>query len=365
MRLDLREQGDQVGTVKLPLKGSWPFVGPCFVQGQAEPNRLQGGNVMWCQHLPLDDRELACHPMEPTGVDRGMAQHDARIDLVQPPLGGFAPMRRAVVHTPAQACAGTRRFLRQHLVHQAAQRRDAGRRFTPTHDVPTAHVPRRQLLPGATAFKRVLDAGRSARRRGEDGVATAAGVHTRLLIGTEAIVLGAKGLALPGARLPVQNGSRLSCEAGNTPCQPHALLACEYFRGSAPGPSTLPTPFATSCWCCWRPCAICAASGSFTLAGRIVRRSLWPFPARTRIWWLAKSIAARGVAAASRRRPAPDKRLAMLQWMPSRALSSALPSGRVHTTGRRGGRLARTTASNQPRCWPRTWRSRKPSAQSA
>jgi hypothetical protein len=191
VRLDVREQGDQLGTGKLPLKRCGPLVGQFFVQGQAELNRLQVGKGMRCQHLPLEDRAIDLHLIEPTGMDRSMDQYDARIDLVQPPLGGFAARRRAVVHDPEQAFAGTIRCLRQHLVHQSAKRLDAGRRFTPTHDVPTAHVPRRQIWQRATAFIRVFHAGRSAWRWGEGRVATEAGLDARLLVGPEDMVLGA------------------------------------------------------------------------------------------------------------------------------------------------------------------------------
>jgi hypothetical protein len=112
VRLDVREQGDQLGTGKLPLKRCGPLVGQFFVQGQAELNRLQVGKGMRCQHLPLEDRAIDLHLIEPTGMDRSMDQYDARIDLVQPPLGGFAARRRAVVHDPEQAFAGTIRCLR-------------------------------------------------------------------------------------------------------------------------------------------------------------------------------------------------------------------------------------------------------------
>jgi len=57
-----------------------------FVHGEAEPERFQVGKVIGGQDLTLDDGEGNCDWMEPTGVDRGMDQHDTRIDLTPPLL---------------------------------------------------------------------------------------------------------------------------------------------------------------------------------------------------------------------------------------------------------------------------------------
>src|ERR687896_322912 len=66
----------------------------------------------WAQHLPLDDREVDLHLIQPTSMDRGMNQDDAGINLTQSPLRGLTPMRRAVVHDPEQAFRGTVRLCR-------------------------------------------------------------------------------------------------------------------------------------------------------------------------------------------------------------------------------------------------------------
>ena len=72
-----------------------------FIQGQAEPDRFQVGNVtIGGQDLPWDDGEVDVDLIEPTGVDRCMDQNDPGIDLPQPRLRGFPAMRRVVVHDP-------------------------------------------------------------------------------------------------------------------------------------------------------------------------------------------------------------------------------------------------------------------------
>jgi hypothetical protein len=209
MGRDLCQQRHQFGAVKLPLKRRWALVGQVFIPGQPEPDGFQVGKVIGREHLPLDDRDVAFHLVQPTGVDRGLDHLDAGVDLMPPVLRRVTARRRAVVHDPEQAFGRMIRCLRQHLVHQAAKRLDAGRRFTPAHHVSPADLPGRELWPGATAFVLVFEAHRSARGGRQGRVTADAGLDARLLVGTEKVVLGAKGRALPGARLHVQNRSGL------------------------------------------------------------------------------------------------------------------------------------------------------------
>jgi hypothetical protein len=214
VRFDLREQGDQLGTVTLALKRSGPLVGPLVIPGQAEPDRLQVGPVMRCQYLPWDKRDIARHLIAPTGMDRGVDQEEARIDRVQPLLGRVAAMRRAVIHEPEQTWAGTLRCRCQHLAHQAATRLEAGRRCTAPPHVASAHVPGRQLWQRTPARIRVLPGGRAAWCRGPRWLAAAAGLETGCLIGPEESVRGATGLPWPSARLQVQKRAGLRGEMG-------------------------------------------------------------------------------------------------------------------------------------------------------
>src|SRR5262249_21213007 len=119
---------------------------------------------MGCEHFPLDHRERDCDLIEPAGVDRSMDQNDTRIDLIQPFRRSGTALRRTMVHDPAQACAGTVWFLRQHLVDQAAKGYDTSSRFTPSHHIPSVHIPCRQIWQSTAAFVFVLDIGRSAWR---------------------------------------------------------------------------------------------------------------------------------------------------------------------------------------------------------
>src|SRR5439155_2766591 len=154
--------------------------------------------------------------MEPTGVDRCMDQNDTRIDLTQPLLRGGTAMRRAVVHDPKQPCTRPRGFLSQHLLDQPAKGFNPGRRFTPPYDIPPADVPGGQILQGTTALIFVFGIGRSFRRGRQGRMAPAAGLDAGLLIGAEDVVLRPQGLALPPARIEVQNRAGFVNEVGIT-----------------------------------------------------------------------------------------------------------------------------------------------------
>src|SRR5262249_58448864 len=86
--------------------------------------------------------------------------------------------------------------------------------FTAPYDVPLAHIPCGQILQGASTLVFCLDVSRSARRWGQRGMAGAAGLDARLLIGAENVIVGAQGLALPHARIEVQNQASLLGEVG-------------------------------------------------------------------------------------------------------------------------------------------------------
>jgi hypothetical protein len=65
--LDFCQQSAQFVAVKLPLKRSWGLVGKFFIQGQSQPDCVQIGKIIGRQYLPLDDREVNFHLIEPTG----------------------------------------------------------------------------------------------------------------------------------------------------------------------------------------------------------------------------------------------------------------------------------------------------------
>ena len=145
-----------------------------------------------------------------------MDQNATGINLLQALYGGGSAMRRAIVDDPEQPCAGTVRFLCQHLVDQSAKGFNPGRRFTAPYHIPPVYIPCGEILQGPTALVFVLDIGRSAWPGRQRGMTADAGLNTGLLVGTEDVVLGAKALALPLAPIEVQNRASFLGKVGIT-----------------------------------------------------------------------------------------------------------------------------------------------------
>jgi hypothetical protein len=149
--LDLGAPCGQCGTVTCPLNRHGGLVGKLFVQGQPQADGFPVGKVIGGQHLVWDDGAGDVDVMEPTGVDRRMAQNTTRSDLRQPLLRRCPAMRRAVVPQPEPPFAGPLRFLRQPLLDQLAPGRGPGPRCTPAHHGAPAHVPGGQILQGTAS----------------------------------------------------------------------------------------------------------------------------------------------------------------------------------------------------------------------
>ena len=64
---------------------------------------LERGGIGWREDLALEDAEVDLDLVEPTGVDREMDGHEARVHLHETSDGGLAPMRAAVVEDPEDA----------------------------------------------------------------------------------------------------------------------------------------------------------------------------------------------------------------------------------------------------------------------
>src|SRR5215510_6197826 len=124
---------------QFPLKRLWALIGKLFVEGQPESERFQIGKLIGSEDLPLDNSEVDFNLIEPTGVDWRMDHNETGIHLLQALYRGCSAMRRAMVDEPEQPCAGTVRFLCQHLVDQSAKGFHPGCRFTAVHHIPAAH----------------------------------------------------------------------------------------------------------------------------------------------------------------------------------------------------------------------------------
>jgi len=125
----------------------------------------------------------------------------------QPVDRRLAPVRRAVIDHPEDACCRAVGGPLHDLRDQAPERLDACRGFTPAHDDPPTDVPGRQVLARTTALVLVLDPQRTPGCRGQAGMTPDAGLDTGLFISTDDVILGTKWFPLPVPRIPIQHSA--------------------------------------------------------------------------------------------------------------------------------------------------------------
>src|SRR5208337_2012280 len=95
-----RQELVQGSAVELPLKRARRSIAQFLVQPQSLLDLLQAGEVVWGQDLPLDDREVDLHMIQPTGMHGRMDQERLAVRLPQSPYRRLTAVRGAVVHDP-------------------------------------------------------------------------------------------------------------------------------------------------------------------------------------------------------------------------------------------------------------------------
>lgn len=103
--LEALEKLRQLGTGELPCKRPWLLVREHFVERQTPFDLLETGKVVGRKDLPLHDREVDFHLVEPTGMHGGIHQNRIGVRLGQPPDRCVATMRRAIIDDPEDTLA--------------------------------------------------------------------------------------------------------------------------------------------------------------------------------------------------------------------------------------------------------------------
>jgi hypothetical protein len=147
--------------------------------------------------------------------------------LVAPPLTldrTPATMRRAIIDDQEQALGITVRFMAQNLRHHAAERTNAGPRFTTSqHDAPL-HIPGRQILQRTLTLILRFDAPRAARSRRLFRMAPPSRLDARLLVTRQDVVAWPQRLAFPYASVQIQHAPRFLGEQRITRENPVLVL---------------------------------------------------------------------------------------------------------------------------------------------
>ena len=138
-------------------------------------------------------------------------------------------------------------FLVHHVVHESPKRLDPGVWFAASRTVSTAHIPPRQVLQRATPLVRACDVGRPPGSWSQAWMAPDASLDTGLLIGTHHVILGAKRLALPQARVQLQDAPRFIGEERITGKNPVLVLPGFESIGRHNAPDRTPADRLASC----------------------------------------------------------------------------------------------------------------------
>lgn len=115
----------------------------------------QRRKVIRGEDFPLNDREVDLHPIESTGVGRGVDEDCIGPLSAEAINGPLAPMNGTVVHDPEDASRGLVGLLAHDFANQAIHRRDAILGLATTEELGAVDIPGSQVNPGAPESTRV------------------------------------------------------------------------------------------------------------------------------------------------------------------------------------------------------------------
>ena len=220
MCLQSLEELRQFLTRELPRERMRCLVGEFLIQSESDFDLCQVRERIGWQHLAWNNGKVDCDLVEPTGMDGGMDHDQGGIGQCEPLACGLPPMGRPVVHHPEDPLARAVWLLAHDLGDKPSQWLDPGVWFAASYDVPTADLPPCQGLPRAATLVFVFDAMYPPWRWRQARMAPDTGWDTGLFIGTNHVILGAKGCALPYPSVQIQN--------------PPSLLGQEWITGKNP-----------------------------------------------------------------------------------------------------------------------------------
>ncbi len=196
---------EQRSAVELPFKWARLSIAQFFVQPQSLLDFLQAGEIVRGQHLPLDDRKINFHLIEPTGMDRRMYQDCLAVSLSQSPDRCLTAVGRAIVNDPENTAGRSVWLTPHHLIDQSAERVDSGLILASTQDSTAANVPDSQVLQGSAPSILMLHSHGASRTRRQSRVTSDSGLDARLLVRADDIIPTTQRFAVPGASIQIQH----------------------------------------------------------------------------------------------------------------------------------------------------------------
>jgi hypothetical protein len=174
-------------------------------------------------------------------MDGCMDHNQVWIGQREPLACGLPTMGRPVVHHPEDPLARAVWLLAHDLGDEPPKWLDPGVWFAASHDVPTADIPPCQVVQRAATLVLVFDAVGPPWSWRQTRMAPDTGLDTGLFIGTNNVILGAKGFALPYLSVQIQNPPGLGGKEGITGENPVLLLPGFHRIGLQDAPDSTPT----------------------------------------------------------------------------------------------------------------------------
>jgi len=184
----LLEPGEQFGEIcfgVLPfegLGGGFPVV---LKIEEALGELAKPGEIVWREHLALDDGEVDLDLIEPTGMDGSVHENQPGELLLEADDGCVAAMGTAVVDDPKDASGVIVGRSGHDLLDEVKERNDAGGGLATAKDPSVMNIESGEVGPSAAAVVLVLDAHGAARGRRQSGMRAAAGLNAGLLVGRD------------------------------------------------------------------------------------------------------------------------------------------------------------------------------------
>ena len=192
--------------------------------------------MIGCEDLALNDREVNFDLVEPTGMNRQMDGKHVRPSLLQPLDTAISAMGRGIIDDEKDPFGILIRCLVHNLCQEPIEGCNARFGLTSSKQFSAMHIPSCKISQRTFAFIFVLDKDGMVSCWGYGFGPAMSGLNTGLFISRKHIFIRFKGLSLLNAVIQIQHTSRLLLEIGIAWKNPHPM---------APRPNSVfikPTP---------------------------------------------------------------------------------------------------------------------------
>ena len=199
----------EVAARELPLERLGDHLVMPFEESKSVGQHFKGVEIVWREHLALDDGEVDLDLVEPTRMDGTMNHPEVGVAPLQALHTALTTVGGAIVHDPEHASSRPIGFLAHRLVNQPIEWCDAAGGFAPSEDPGTMHIHGSQIGPCAQSLIFVLDLHRVTRLWRDGGMDAAACLDAGFLVSRDHKLVVLERFTLPLSLIEIENPSRL------------------------------------------------------------------------------------------------------------------------------------------------------------